>query len=285
MKTSTTSPESNLLIRSQAWESLTLEQFCAPAGEASCDFSSEHTLYLSLAQRPIRLRQTQGGKTHAGFYRKGDISITPAQIPVLARWEEADHFLQIRIAADYLKSIASESLAMNAERLELQPEFRTRDPQIEAIAMLLLAELHQENLGGRLYVESLTTALAVHLLRQYATTQPHLPIYEDGLMQRQLVQVLDYISEHLSQDIRLIDLASLLGMSQYHFSHLFKRSLGVAPYQYLLQQRIERAKQLLKRGNQSITEIAFQCGFNSHSHLSQQFRRLTGVTPSAYRAS
>jgi AraC family transcriptional regulator len=60
--------------------------------------------------------------------------------------------------------------------------------------------------------------------------------------------------------------------------------MGIAPYQYLLQQRIERAKQLLKQTELSIVEIALDCGFSSHSHLSKQFRSFTGVTPKTYRA-
>jgi AraC family transcriptional regulator len=107
------------------------------------------------------------------------------------------------------------------------------------------------------------------------------------------MQVLEYIHEHLDQNIKLADLAQLLGISQFHFSTLFKQAIGISPYQYLLQQRIERAKQLLKQterfakgdAKRTIMEIALECGFNSHSHLSKQFRRLTGITPTAYRAN
>lgn len=272
-----------LSSRDQGWENILVSQFRHPPGEATCHFSEEHAICLSLASRPVPSLHIKGGKTQAGLYGKGDISLTPAKTPLFARWDNEDHFLEIRIAADFIETIAKETLSKNPEQIELLAEFRMRDPQLEAISLMLLAELQQENLGSRLYIESLTNVLAVHLLRQYATAKPHLPIYEGGLSQRQLVQVLDYINDHLEQEIKLADLAALLGMSQFHFSHLFKQAIATTPYQYLLQQRIERAKQLLKQTDQAIMEIALQCGFNNHSHLSQQFRRLTGMTPKSYR--
>jgi AraC family transcriptional regulator len=265
------------------WENILVEQFQHPAGEGSTHYSDEHTICLSLAPRPVRFLQIKGGKTHRSPYGKGDISITPAKMPFFARWDGEDHYLQIRIASSFIQQVARETLVKHPDQIELLPEFRTRDPQIEAIGMMLLAELKQENAGSRLYIESLANVLAVHLLRQYAATQPQLSLYQGGLSERQLLQVLEYVNEHLDQDIKLADLAQLLNMSQFHFSHQFKQSLGTSPYQYLIQQRIERAKQLLKQTDQSIMEIALVCGFNSHSHLSKQFRQSTGMTPSAYR--
>jgi AraC family transcriptional regulator len=272
-----------LSSRNQDWENILVEQFQYPAGEVRTYYSDEHVIYLSLSPRPVGSLTTQGDKTHTGLYAKGDFCITPAQMPFFARWDSEDRFLQIRIASRLLQSVARETLNKNPDRLELLPEFRTRDPQLEAISMMLLAELTQENLGSRLYIESLTNVLAVHLLRQHAAAKPRLTVYQGGLPQRQLLQVLEYIEEHLDRDIKLADLAALLGMSQFHFSHLFKQSIGTAPYQYLLQQRIERAKQLLKQTNRSILDIALECGFNSHSHLSKQFRQFTGITPTTYR--
>lgn len=274
-----------LSSQAQGWENILVEQFQHPSGEGRTYYSDEHTICLSLAPRPVRFLQIKGGKTHTSLYGKGDISITPAEMPFFARWDGDDHYLQIRIASRFIQQVAREALAMNPDRLELLSEFRTRDPQIEAIGMMLLAELQHENSGSRLYIESLANVLAVHLLRQYAATKPRLAIYEGGLPERQLLQVLDYIHEHLDQDIKLADLAALLDMSQFHFSHVFKQAIGTTPYQYLLQQRIERAKQLLKHSDRSIMDIAFLCGFNSHSHLSKQFRQLTGITPKTYRVN
>jgi AraC family transcriptional regulator len=274
-----------LSSQNQGWENIMVEQFQHPSGEGRTYYSDEHMICLSLASRPVRFLQIKGGKTHTSLYGKGDISITPAETPFFARWDGDDHYMQIRIASRFIQQVAREALAMNPDRLELLPEFRTRDRQIESIGMMLLAELQQENLGGKLYIDSLANVLAVHLLRQYTAAKPRVTIYEGGLPDRQLLQVLEYINEHLDRDIKLADLAKLLDMSQFHFSHMFKGAIGTAPYQYLLQQRIERAKLLLKQKERSIMDIALDCGFNSHSHLSKQFRQLTGMTPTAYRAT
>ncbi len=275
-----------LSSQNQGWENIVVEQFQHPLGEGRTYYSDEHAICLSLAPRPVHCLQIKGGKTHTSLYGKGDISVTPAKMPFFTRWDSEDRYLQIRITSQFIQTVGRETIDINSDRLELISEFRTRDRQLEVIGMMLLAELKQENLGGRLYVESLANILAVHLIRQYATTQPQqIPIYEGGLPQRQLVQVLEYINEHLSQDIKLADLAAMLGMSQFHFSHLFKQSIGTPPYQYLLQQRVERAKQLLKQSDAQVVDIALECGFNSHSHLSKQFRQLVGMTPTAYRAN
>lgn len=274
-----------LSSRNHGWENILVEQFQHPPGEGNTHFRDEHAICLSLAPRPVRFLFVQGGKTHTSLYGKGDSSVTPATVPLFARWDGDDQYLQMRLSSEFMQTIAHETLDKHPDQLELLPTIRTRDPQIEAIGRLLLSELQQENLGGKLYIESLTNVLAVHLLRQYAVAKPRLSVYNGGLPERQLLHVLEYLDNHLDQEIKLADLAALVGMSQFHFSHLFKQSIGLPPYQYLLQQRVERAKQLLKQTDRTIVEIAFLCGFNSHSHLSKQFRQLTGITPTAYRVS
>lgn len=268
----------------RGWDNIVIEQFQSPPGEATYHYSDEHAICMSLSPRPVRLLQIRGGKTYAGLYRKGDVSITPAEIPFFARWDSDDQYLRIRIASRFIQQVARETLTKNPEQLELIPEFWTRDLQVESLGLLLFAELKQDNLGGRLYIESLANVLAVHLLRQYSTTEPRLVIHKGGLPERQVLQVLDYIHDHLDQDIKLADLAELIGMSQFHFSYQFKQAIGTSPYQYLLQQRVERAKHLLEQTKRSIMDIALECGFSSHSHLSKQFRQLVGITPKAYRS-
>jgi AraC family transcriptional regulator len=178
-----------LSSRNQGWENILVEQFQHPAGEGRTCYSDEHSICLSLSPRPVGMVQTQGDKTQTGAFAKGDFCITPAKMPFFARWNSDDRFLQIRLASGFIQSVAGETIDTNPDRLELLPEWRTRDPQIEVVGIMLLAELKQENLGSKLYIESLTNILAVHLLRQYAATKPQIPIYEGGLPQRQLLQV------------------------------------------------------------------------------------------------
>ncbi|NBD14659.1 MAG: helix-turn-helix domain-containing protein [Cyanobacteria bacterium] len=269
----------------QDWEKIRVEHLQNSTGEGVYHCEGQHTLFISLSPRPIYYWQTQDGKTHTGLYRQGDLLITPANTPLFVRWEGDENCLQIQVADQFLKRIAEETFNGNSDRVQLIPIFQQRDAQVEAISNLILTEFQQNPSGNQLYVDSLANIFALNLLRQFAITQPQLPIYESpGLPQRQLMTILDYIEANLDQEIKLAHLAQLLGMSQFHFSHLFKQAMGLSPYQYLLKQRVERAKHLLKQTDRLIADIALECGFNSHSHLSKQFRQFTGMTPKAFRS-
>ncbi|MCA1992110.1 MAG: AraC family transcriptional regulator [Coleofasciculus sp. S288] len=269
----------------QGWQNILVEEFCQPPGQEKYQSQTEHTLCLSLNRRPSRLSQVIGDRRYTSLCTKGDLSIAPAGALFFCKWDGEDQYLRIRIASQFLQKVAREAIEIDPDRVELLPEFRVRNPQIEQIGTMLLSELKNGGLAEQLYVDSLTNLLGVHLLRGYCATRGRVALYDGGLSERQLLQVTDYINDRLADDIKLSDLAQLLEMSQFHFSRLFKRSLGVTPHQYVLQQRVERAKQLLKQTELSVMEIALLCGFSSHSHLGKWFRQHTGMTPKAYRAS
>ena len=105
----------------------------------------------------------------------------------------------------------------------------------------------------------------------------------NGLPPFRLRKIKQYISENLDEEICLEELAELSGSSKYHFCHLFKESMGVSPYRFVMEQRIDRAKHLLAGRDIPITRIAYRIGFNSPSHFSKTFRKHVGTTPSAFR--
>ncbi|QYO63938.1 helix-turn-helix domain-containing protein [Leptolyngbya sp. 7M] len=137
--------------------------------------------------------------------------------------------------------------------------------------------------GGRLFADSLTIALAIHLIRHYSDWQQPLRENIGGLSQRHLQQAIAYINEHLAEELSIAAIAGELEMSQYYFSRLFKQSVGLSPYQYVMQQRIKRAQALLKTTSLSILAIATQVGFSNQNQLTIQFRKFVGTTPSEYR--
>ncbi|MEB3357062.1 MAG: AraC family transcriptional regulator [Synechococcales bacterium] len=278
------------LVSSQTlgWKSLFVEEYQQSSGGMALKAENDPVICLSLAARPHRIHQQIGDRHYIGLYRQGDLCITPAGIPSGYRVEGDDHYLYVQVSSAFLQQVAEEALDLDPDRVEVMPAFQVRNSQLEQLLRLLQTELHQGGRMGRLYVESLANALVVNLLQDHATSQSRVTQvtqYEGGLGGRKLLQVTRYIDNALDQDIKLADLAQLAGMSQSHFSRLFKQSMGLPPYQYLLQRRVERAKHLLKNTDQSLVEIALACGFDSHSHFSKQFRQITGTTPKIYRAS
>ena len=268
----------------QGWSNIVVERFHQPTpGQLTLHHSDEHALCLCLAPRPFQLVQAREGKLHRGLHRKGDITLTPAGLSALEQWDGEDNYVRIRLTTEFVDRVVLEALEMNPDQVSLLWEYRIRDPQIEHLGMSLLAELTNKGLGGRLYVDSLANILAVRLLRNYSTIVPRTRTYEGGLPEHQLKQVIDYIHDHLEQEIRLDDLAAQLDVSQFHFSRCFKQSMGMPPHQYVIQQRVEQAHKLLDVSELSLADVALQCGFSSQSHFGQWFRKLSGMTPKAYR--
>jgi AraC family transcriptional regulator len=110
------------------------------------------------------------------------------------------------------------------------------------------------------------------------------PALKSGLTRLRLNRALDYIQAHLDGEIHLVDLAGAVGLSPFHFAKLFKQSTGSTPHQYVLQRRLERATELLRSTELSLSEVALECGFADQSHFANLFRRFMGVTASQFRA-
>lgn len=106
-----------------------------------------------------------------------------------------------------------------------------------------------------------------------------------GLPPRALRRVSEYVEAHLHRNVDLQTLAATAELSIYHFARAFKQSTGMTPHFYLLQKRIERAREMLIHSDLSLSEIAIDTGFTDHSHFARHFRRLTGMTPSEVRSN
>lgn len=263
-----------------AWEGISLEHICFPAIDISDVIAIGHHLTLQLGT-PKTVELKVNGKFSRQRMIPGNVCITPVQHLHGIRWQSEMEVLSMTLEPSFVIKALQESV--NPERVELVMHRGQNDPLIREILLALKVELEAGCPSGRLYGEAMGTALAVHLLKTYTTPKLTTFHFEHGLPQHKLTQVLEYIQTHLERDIRLHDLAALTGISQYYFCRLFKRSLGVTPHQYVLQQRIERSKQLLKQKNLALTDIALMCGFKNQSQLTTVFRKTTGATPKSFR--
>lgn len=222
--------------------------------------------------------QTGAGQRKKQQVREGHICVLPANLPHEVVLETKQEMININFEPAFIEQIADELTGKNVEIIE---QWAAQDPLIQQLGLDLEREFQQS--PRLLYVESVIQVLANHLIRHYCTSRV---VIEDAIAKlspQKLQKTIDYIHARLEQDVTLSELADVVQMSQYRFARAFKQSTGISPHQYLLSQRIERAKKLLTLTQLQIADISYQLGFASQSHFAATFRRFTTVTPKVYR--
>jgi AraC family transcriptional regulator len=159
------------------------------------------------------------------------------------------------------------------------------DELIRQVGWSLMAEMRAPTSTGQMRVESISLALTARLVERYVSgISPSGSVQTRHLLdERRLRRVLQFMAEHLEDEIDLNELASVSCLSPFHFNRMFANRMGVPPHRYLGLLRLERAKTLLALGRLSLAEIAFACCFYSQSNFSRAFRRSTGTSPLRYR--
>lgn len=228
-------------------------------------------------------RASTSDRTHSSTISRGRVMLYEANAPVWKRWTASPSIFVFAIAPEFIDDIRRRALEpSNGNKLRTFVGFE--DPVADNLVRLAERELRDGGVRGRLYTEGLASALVVHLLQAYGgekTAERH----AGGLAPAQLRRIVDYVAAHLADELALSDLAALAGLSPHHFGDAFKMATGVAPYQYVIERRIERARELLRGAHQSVAEVAVAVGFSSQSHLTRHFRRITGETPARFRRS
>ena len=207
--------------------------------------------------------------------------ITPAEQPHTLLWDGETELVMFDLEPEFIERAAGESFRGSA--VEIKAIGGVRDSLITQCGSALGEEFKRPSAVGQIYVESLAVALAVHLLRNYSVPDQNAREFSGGLAGWKLRRALEYIDAHLDQNLSLSQIAETVGMSPYYFSRALKQSTGFAPHEYIVSQRIKRAKRLLAETKMPIIDVALAVGFVNHSHFSTQFRKLVGGSPKAYR--
>ena len=277
-------PESVVVLSSarMAWEGLVVEQFRLPPLELPDNVTANHLLTLKLSA-PSRLEWKNGPRFSSKMFLPGDVCVTPSQALRRLRWQEDVDLLVIALDPAFLFRAARE--LPHPSRIELIQTHGEPDPQIQFLGLALKAELEGGGASGRIFADSLATALAMRLLSRYNGFPLPMPEYPGGLSSSALRRVIEYIQDNLHADLSLTELADILQMSTTRLKFSFKQSTGLAPHQYIITQRVERARQILRRGDLTPSQVAVLVGFYDQSHLNRHFKRLVGVTPGDYKRS
>jgi len=167
--------------------------------------------------------------------------------------------------------------------VDLKPRLFFFDSDLWETTAKLKAQAEQQVIGQRTYGEALCAVLVHELVRLNSGTAGGNHLLRGGLAGWQKNQVRDYVEEHLDDNISLAKLAGLARLSPFHFARAFKQSFELPPHRYLTLRRIERAKELLRQPDLSVTRIGLNVGFSDTSSFSVAFRRETGVTPTDFR--
>ncbi|KAM3092049.1 helix-turn-helix domain-containing protein [Phormidesmis sp. 146-12] len=258
------------------WSNMAIEAHHLPPGETPEYCLDHYVISINMGHR-LQVEQVVEGKSNRATFFHGTAVICPIYSCHFFCWNSKLQTLSLNLKSELFNLSAIDLLA--TDRAELIPQFGIQDGLIYQIGLALQAELKSQGSGSRLYAETLANTLAVHLLRHYATQPCSTPVYTGGLSQHRLHLVTDYINDYLERELSLNELAAIAQLSQHYFCRAFKQATGLSPHRYLIQQRVERAKHLLRQGEMTIGEVAIACGFTHQSHLHRHFKRLTGATP------
>jgi AraC family transcriptional regulator len=207
--------------------------------------------------------------------------LLPAGTEDRLRWQGSSERLILSVESSLLEQVANETQTPS-------PEFAARwslhDPVLQQILLDLGRQTAEGWPLGRLYADLTATGLAVQLLRRHATNPAAVPEIRGGLPLPHLRHAMEYLTANLDRDIGLEEIASQIHLSPFHFARNFRALTGQTPYQYLLDQRMDRARELLKKSQAwSVQEIASMTGFRSAASFVRAFRQRVGQTPGEWR--
>jgi AraC family transcriptional regulator len=137
--------------------------------------------------------------------------------------------------------------------------------------------------SGQLFVDSVEQAMAVALVNGHAVRNRPVQIYRGGLGSARLRRIKELVHAKMEDDLSLDEMAQSIDLSTAHFARMFRKSTGETPYQFVLRQRVERAKAMLRAPDARVLDVAVACGFKTQQHFAQVFRDVCGVSPTQYR--
>jgi AraC family transcriptional regulator len=237
------------------------------------------TLMMALRTGSIEVGGQSSEMTRL-IFGTGDICLVPRDLETWLRTDDL-HYSYLSVAiSDAALSAACDGASGD---VELRRVGHMVDARLGALAAAVNAERVAGFPSGRLFLDSVEQALAVALVNNYAVRHRAVQTHRGGLGATRLRRIKEFVDARIEDELTLCEMAQTVDLSTAHFSRMFRKSTGEAPHQFLLRQRVERAKKTLRSANGRMMDIAVACGFKSQQHFAQAFRNICGASPTEYR--
>lgn len=262
----------------RGWKTLTVESYRRSAIEMPEHIGQTHRLCILLGPSST-YEWWEGGRWQRVILRPGDIGLVPHGHPNRCRILDQIHHLNVALDPHSVDAMLGETVAGPVDFHDVR---RLPDPTLVQMGKLLRAEIDQQGYGGALFGESVGLAIALVLLTRYGDGIRSSQLPKGRLSGPQLGRVIDFVQANLRDNVSLIELAAVAGLSPFHFARLFRNTMGMSPHRYVTQLRVERSMMMLKNAH-GIAETAVAVGFFDQPHYTRAFKDMTGKTPGEYK--
>jgi len=263
------------------WDGVCLEHHRAFPGERNDSVSTHHLVVLFTSHVSRGEASAERARFVPYSFLPGDIKLF-SEGPIGACKTFTDNTMILCALDPRLVAEVGDDLGAPST-VEFRPSANLRDDSLQGIVKLLAAEANSQGASGRLYADHLAHALALRFRQLSGGVRDPKPSQSGKMPTRILQRVLDRMRADLATNLDLHTIAAESGYSRTHFLRTFRASTGYSPHQWLMHLRIEEAKTLLQKASNSLIDVALDCGFSSHGHFSNTFRRIVGVAPREYR--
>ena len=230
-----------------------------------------HLISMNMASRSIVVEHKNRSRFERLTMPPGSLWINPAGQPFTRRYHGRLFYGAIELSPETTNGIVGHGV-------ELQYECGIVDEPLAAVVRSLLIEASTHGASGPLFAEAVSVAIAWRLARRFGRIDRD---STRGALQSRLKTVLERIEDTLGASLTIEALAANAGLSPAHFSREFKRHTGWTPHAFVMDRRVQRARDMLARG-ESIADAAFACGFSDQPHLARLFKARFGITPKAF---
>jgi AraC family transcriptional regulator len=237
---------------------------------------------LHLRDRPNREYWEDGRRALVCDFRAGDICLYDLKRNPAALLDKPYHTLFFYLPRVALDTIADEANVPRIRDLSCKLGAAVNDATVSSLGSLLRPALSHPDQANQLFVDHVLLAVGVHIAQTYGGMRPVSRLVRGRLAPWQERRAKEMIAANLD-GVPVKELARECRLSRAHFSRAFRRSVGVAPHKWLIEQRVVLSKQKLRDDRLSLADVAAECGFCDHAHFTRHFVRIVGVTPRAWR--